>query len=281
MTWRKAAARMVWACIAAGGLAAALGGCASSPSNGNWRQPGAQAEGKGDIVTQSDENEVRKRARIRLELASTYFTQAQYTTALDETKQALAIDPTLVSAVELRALIYDAMGDQARAEDAFKQALSMEPNNAGVLHNYGWYLCRHKDYARADPLFVRAANQPMSLTATKSLLVRGVCQIQAGQWAEAEKSLAKSYELDPANPATAYNLSAVLLHKGELERARFYIRRVNASPQQATAESLWLAARIEHKMDNPAGRDEFGAQLRNRFAGSREANLFELGRFDE
>lgn len=273
MTWRKATARMVWACIAAGSLVAALGGCASSPS--------AQGVGKGDIVTQSDENEVRKRARIRLELASAYFTQAQYTTALDEIKQALAIDPTLVTAVELRALIYDAMGDRARAEDAFKQALSMEPNNAGVLHNYGWYLCRHKDYARADPLFVQAANQPMSLTATKSLLVRGVCQIQAGQWAEAEKSLAKSYELDPANPATAYNLSAVLFHKGELERARFYIRRVNTSAQQSTAESLWLAARIEHKLGNPAVRDEFGAQLRNRFAASREANLFELGRFDE
>jgi type IV pilus assembly protein PilF len=279
MTWRQAVARMVWACIAAGSLLTGLGGCAS-PSGGNWRQQPSQA-GPSDLVTQSDENELRKRARIRLELASTYYTQGQYTTALDEIKQALTIDPTLASAVELRALIYDAMGDHPRAEDAYKHALSLDPNNASVLHNYGWYLCRRKEFGRADALFERAANQPLSPTTTKSLLVRGVCQINAGQWPEAEKSLAKSYELDPANPATAYNLSAVLFRKGELERARFYIRRVNASQTQATAESLWLATRIEHKLDNPAGRDEFGAQLRSRFGGSREANLFELGRFDE
>jgi type IV pilus assembly protein PilF len=279
MTWRLAVARLVCACIAAGGLMTVLGGCAS-PSGGNWRQQPVQA-GPSDLVTQSDENELRKRARIRLELASTYFTQAQYTTALDEIKQALTIDPTLAAAVELRALIYDAMDDHPRAEDAYKHALSLDANSPSVLHNFGWYLCRRKEFARADALFERAANQPLSPTTTKSLLARGVCQINAGQWPEAEKSLAKSYELDPANPATAYNLSAVLFRKGELERARFYIRRVNASQVQATAESLWLATRIEHKLDNPAGRDEFGAQLRSRFGGSREANLFELGRFDE
>ncbi len=278
MTWRLAGARTVWACVAIASLMGALGGCASSP--GNWRQTAA-GSARSDIMTSSDESDLRKRARIRLELASTYYGQGQFTTALDEIKQALAIDPTMVAGIELRALIYDAMGDQPRAEDAYKQAQSIEPNNASVLHNYGWFECRRKAYDKADALFELAANVPMSITATKSLLAKGVCQINAGHWAEAEKALTKSYELDPANPATAYNLSAVLYHKGEFERARFYIRRVNASADQLTAESLWLAVRIENKLGNQGGRDDFGAQLRNRFAGSREANLFELGRYDD
>jgi type IV pilus assembly protein PilF len=280
MTWRQAGARTatIWACIAIAGLTAVLGGCASS--SGNWRQSAAAAA-RSDIVTSSDESELRKRARIRLELAGTYYAQGQYTTALDEIKQALTIDPSMVAGVELRALIYDAMDDQARAEDAYKQAQSLEPNNASVLHNYGWFECRRKAYDKADALFELAVNAPMSITITKSLLARGVCQINAGRWAEAEKSLTKSYELDPANPATAYNLSVVLYRKGEFERARFYIRRVNAAGSQLTAESLWLAVRIENKLGNQAGRDEFGTQLRTRFAGSREANLFELGRYDD
>jgi hypothetical protein len=51
-----------------------------------------------------------------------------------------------------------------------------------------------------------------------------VCQARAGLWAQAERTLSRSFELDPANPVTAFNLAEVLLRRGELERARFYVR---------------------------------------------------------
>jgi type IV pilus assembly protein PilF len=250
-----------------------LGGCAGGPVS--------RASASGDITTASDESDVRKRARIRMELASTYYAQGQFTTALDELKQAESIDPSLPDAYEMRALIYDAMGDDARAETAYKQALSKDERNGSVLHNYGWYLCRKRQFAAADALFERAANLPQSVSTSKTLLARGVCQINAGLFPEAEKTLAHSYELDPSNPATAYNLASVLYRRGELERARFYIRRVNNVPAQVTAESLWLAIRIEHRLGNAGGRDELSAQLRSRFPAARETNAMELGRFDD
>ena len=83
-----------------------LAGCGAT-------MPTATAGSQGDIATASDESEVRKRARIRMELAATYFSQGQFTTALDELKQAEAIDPSLPDTYEMRALIYDAMGDTA------------------------------------------------------------------------------------------------------------------------------------------------------------------------
>src|SRR3989344_5222017 len=117
--------------------------------------------------------------------------------------------------------------------------------------------------------------------ASKTLLARGVSPQRAGDLKAAEKSLLQAYEFDPSSPATAFNLAAVLLKEGELERARFYIRRVNNVPAQVTAESLWLAARVEHRLGNFNGRDELAEQLRRRFTGSREATALELGRFDE
>ena len=57
-----------------------LAGCGAT-------MPTATAGSQGDIATASDESEVRKRARIRMELAATYFSQGQFTTALDELKQ--------------------------------------------------------------------------------------------------------------------------------------------------------------------------------------------------
>lgn len=236
---------------------------------------------RGDIPTASDDSDARRRARIRLELAATYYGKGQFTTALDEVKQAESIDPRLPATHEMRALIYDALGDAPRAESAYQRALDLDPGNGSVMHNYGWFLCNRSRFAEADAQFDRALRFPLTVDASRTMLVRGVCQMRAGLFTEAEKTLLGSYELNTGNPATAYNLAWVLLRRGEAERARFYIRRVNNVPEQVTAESLWLAARIEHRLGNPSGRDEIGAQLRTRFPGANETNAFEMGRFDE
>ncbi|HEY2190202.1 MAG TPA: type IV pilus biogenesis/stability protein PilW, partial [Caldimonas sp.] len=96
-----------------------------------------------------------------------------------------------------------------------------------------------------------------------------------------EASLSRAYELDPSSPFTATNLAEVLYRRGDYERARFYIRRVNSQPSVSNAQTLWLAARIENKLGNRTGATDFGVQLRNRFPDSREAALFSRGAFDE
>ena len=70
---------------------------------------------------------------------------------------------------------------------------------------------------------------------TRTLLAQGVCQARAGQNADAERTLMRAYELDATNPVVAVNLSEVLLRRGEYERARFYVRRVNSLPDVANA----------------------------------------------
>ena len=49
-----------------------------------------------EVITPSDEPEVRRRARIRLELAVNYFEMGKATVALDEVKQSLANDPPML-----------------------------------------------------------------------------------------------------------------------------------------------------------------------------------------
>lgn len=265
-----------------------LGACVNPPRSGEAPMAGnkvaaraAAASKSDDVVTASDESDVRKRARIRLELATIYFSQNQLSTALDELKQVLAIDGRLSEAHELRGLIYSAMDEPALADESFKRAIELDERNGSAIHNYAWWLCNKQRYPEADALFERAANLPHSIPPSKTLLARGVCQVRAGLLPAAEKSLARSYELDAGNPATAYNLSYVLYRRGDYERARFYIRRVNNISEQITAESIWLGVRIENRLGNLGGRDDLATVLRSRFAGSPEATALELGRFDE
>jgi len=119
---------------ALGGLliASVLAGCATgagSPVSGPSAEP----------MTESDEPEARKRARLRIELASGYFEQGKTTVALDEIKQAVAADPTFGPAYVLRGLVYMRLNDNRLAEESFQRALQLNPRDPDALHNYGWF----------------------------------------------------------------------------------------------------------------------------------------------
>lgn len=266
MRWR-ARRWLLGACM---GLVAVTGlfGCASGGPGG------------ADIMTDSDEPEVRKRARIRLQLAVGYFEQGQTTVALDEVKQALNSDPDFPDAYNLRGLIYMRLNDMRLADDSFRRALSLNPNDPNVLHNYGWMQCQQGRYGEAVESFKRAIVNPTYGGRAKTWLTQGLCQARAGQNADAEFSLGRSFELDAGNPVTGYNLASLLYQRRDYQRAQFYIRRINNS-QLANAETLWLGIKVEHRLGNFLARGQLADQLRNRYPKSRELGSYERGAYDE
>jgi len=266
------------------GLAAALAAgvlAACTTTSSTTTAPVAAGTGPRDRVTASDEPDHARRARVRMELAAAYFGRGQLDTALDEVKLAIAAEPGNAAAHNLRGLIYASLGDERLAEESFRQAMKLDPRDADTMQNFGWFLCQQKRYGEADTMFRQALAVPRYREAPRTLLTAGICQARAGQWSQAEGTLTKSYELDPGNPAIAVNLSEVLYQRGDLERARFHIRRVNSNADLASAHTLWLAARIENKLGNRQGAQDLGHQLRARFPSSPEARRFERGQFDE
>jgi type IV pilus assembly protein PilF len=233
-----------------------------------------------EIVTTSDETEIRKRARLRVELASGYFERGQATTALDEIKQALALFPEYVDALTLRGLIYSELGQPELAEDAYKRATSIDARNGDAQHNYGWFLCKQRRFQEAAARFQSAIAVPAYPGIVNTHLAFGVCQMRAGRMVDAETQLYRAFELDPTNPATATNLAMVHLTKGDGERARFYARKVNNS-ELASAESLWLGIRVEKFMNDERNVAQLGEQLRRRFPSARQTRLLDAGAFNE
>ncbi len=231
-------------------------------------------------VTESDEPEARKRARLRLELASGYFENGQTAVALDEIKQSLAADPVYGPAFVLRGLVYMRMNDSRLAEDSFKRALQINPRDPDALHNYGWFVCQQGRHKEAVDLFMRALASPVYGGQAKTLMAQGVCQTRMGQLSEAESSFARSYELDAANPITGYNLASLLFRRGEFNRAQFYIRRLNNS-ELANAETLWLGIKVERRLRNLEAEQQLAQQLSRRFPKSREWASYQRGAFDE
>jgi len=250
----------------------ALAGCATKPTD--------FASASTDTLTASDEPESRKRARIRMELAVGYFEQGQTSIALDEVKQVIASDPGFPDAYSLRGLIYMRLNDNRQAEDSFRRALALNPKDSNALHNFGWLQCQQGRYEESFRSFEQATANPLYTDKAKTLMAQGLCQARAGRRDDAERTLARAYELDAGNPITGYNLAQLLFQRGEFTRAQFYIRRLNNS-ELANAESLWLGIRVERRMNDPVAMRQLGEQLKKRFPQSRQMVSYERGAYDE
>ncbi len=270
--WAKRASAL---CLAA--LASLLAACAST-GDGSGASSGKNPTD--NIVTASDEPENRRRARTRLELASGYFAEGKTTVALDELKLALVADPNYGEAFNLRGLIYMRLGDPRQAEDSFRRALQLNNRDADTMHNYGWLMCQQRRYDESIAMFTQANAIPLYNGQPKTYMSRGLCELAAGKKAEAERSFSRSYELDAGNPISGYNLSNLLYERGELQRAQFYIRRLNNS-ELSNAETLWLGIKVERKLGNAATVEQLATQMRRRYAQSKELASFERGAFDE
>lgn len=254
-------------------LVSALTACSQTPA-------ASEARVTTDVMTVSDDSDVRRRAKIRLELATGYFSNGQTTVALDELKQAIATDPTYFDAYNLRGLVYQRLNNPQLAEESYRKALSLKPSAPGVQHNYGLLLCQLGRANEGIQMFKSAIADPSYTERAKTHMAQAGCELSVGRKDAAESSYLRSYELDAGNPITAYNLSKLLFERGEVTRAQFYIRRLNNSAL-ANSETLWLGIKVEQKLGNTEALGQLGSQLRKRFPQSREIGWLERGAFNE
>lgn len=260
---------LTWLAILAASLS--ISGCGTSQGSGAPTDT---------VITESDEPENRRRARNRVELASGYFAEGKTTIALDEIKLALQADPNYGDAFNMRGMIYMRLGDNRQAEDSFRRALQLNPRDADTMHNYGWMLCQMRRFDESIAMFTQANAIPLYTGQSKTYMTRGICELAAGKPELAERSFARSYELDAANPISGYNLANLLFLRNELQRAQFYIRRLNNS-DLANAETLWLGIKVERKLGNTETVQQLTTQLRRRYPQSRELTSLDRGAFDE
>ena len=193
----------------------------------------------------------------------------------------LVVDDTKGKVVDAVVVLSGGTGEERLAEESFERAMSLNPRDADAMHNRAWFKCQRGEYDDADRLFEQAIATPQYRDLARSLMAQGICFARAGRMVPAEQKLLRAYEIDPTNPTTAYNLADVLYRRSELERARFYVRRINDNDELSNAQTLWLAARIENRAGNRNAVESFGRQLRARFPQSREAQAYDSGRFNE
>jgi len=256
-------------------LAALLAACASGGVGGGSTR---------ELKTASDQTALEKRAQIRMQLAVGYYQDGKYTIALDEIKQAIAIDSDYADAYGVRALIYTSMGEVTLADENYRHALRLAPRNPDLANNYGSFLCAAgAKPAEAMALFDSALKNPAYATPVSALVNAGNCSIKTKQYATAERYFTDALRYDPELAQINAGLARTYYERHDYQRAGFFINRLTMGSKRDTlsADTLWLAIRVARRVGDRTLEASLIGQLQRRFPGSSEYAALQRGAFDE
>ncbi|HEY5762027.1 MAG TPA: type IV pilus biogenesis/stability protein PilW [Rhodocyclaceae bacterium] len=211
-----------------------------------------------------------QRARAHIELGTAYFQAGNMAVALEEVRIALSADRSYAPAYNLSGLIHMYLRENPVAEENFREGLRLAPGDPEISNNYGWFLCQTGREADGIAQFVSAVKNPLYATPELSLTNAGICAMQLGDLAAAEDYLIKALRLGRNTGGALLQLGHLNYRQKRYVDARDYLAKLHAQVEP-TAESLWLAIRVERAAGDRRAEAGFISQLRRRFPDSKEA----------
>jgi len=258
-------------------VVAALSGCAGGPANTELTV--VSGNSPADLGSVSEVGAPRERARIHTELGAAYYEIGNIAVALEELRIAIGADSAYAPAYSVLGLVQMDLKENGQAQASFQRALQLAPNDPDANHNYAWFLCQTDREDQSLKYFLTAVRNPLYATPAKSYALAGVCAIRKNNHTDGIEYLERALRLDPGFLPAMINLAQVRYRRGEFEAARVLVSQFNRLIEP-TAESLWLATRIERRLGDKNAETNFANQLRRRFAGSRESQDMQKGNYE-
>ena len=249
-------------------LAATLAGCAA---------PTPESSVDGTIV--GEPSDKRNRARLHTELATLYYSNGNVPVALEELRAATVADADYGPAHGMYGVVYMRLNEQAKAAESFDRALRLAPNDPDINHNYGWFLCQTGREQASIKHFMSAVRNPLYPAPWRSYAAAGTCSLKINQVKEAEAYFDRALNLQPDEPSSLLQLGQIRYRQGNIGEARKLVTRHNKLVTPS-AESLWLAVRIERRLGERLQEQTYANQLRRRYPTSPEYQALLQGRYD-
>lgn len=265
-------ARMVSRLSFSFALGALVSGCVSTID-------GAHVSAQQSVSSQAAESNATQRAKVHTELGSLYLQDARYAVALEEARTAISADSTYAPAYNLLALTHMIIGENPQAEQNFKRAISLAAGDPEISNNYGRFLCFSGQEKRSLEYFERAVRNPLYATPTVAYTNAGICHARLKEYKAAEEQLVRAQRLAPNNTEAIFWLADVTYHQAKYADSRKWIGELERLVD-LSGEAVWLALRIERKLENRDGESRYAVQLRKRFAGSPEQQKLLRGDYD-
>lgn len=226
---------------------------------------------------------VDERVALRTQLAAAYSRVGNYAVAIEEAEKVLAISPGYAPAYNVLAFSYLQQGDEKKAHTYFTKALSLSPHDPESLHNYGWFLCERGDEANGLKKLQAALEVPRYLNLDATLVAAGDCAAKANKNELAIGYYEHAIKFRPSNVQARLQLALLFFKTGKLPEARAILQKALLlfdKGEPPPANLLWLAVRIEHKLNNTESEKKFAHELRKKYPTSLETSRLIAKQYD-
>jgi len=226
---------------------------------------------QGCVTTTSSVNPASpEQAAIRnLDLGVAYMRQGRPDLAVSSLQEAIEFNPRLAPAHSTIALVYEQLDDPESAEEHYRRATQLSPDDGSAANSYAVFLCRNDRWRDAERYFRRAADSSGYATPAVALTNAGVCARSAGELDDAETYFREALERDAIASDALYHLADLSLQSEDYLSARAFTQRYLASTA-SNPEVLLICVQVERRLGAVAAAQQCAQQLRNGFPNSAE-----------
>lgn len=225
------------------------------------------------IENESSNNEI---AMTRIQLGLGYLKMGNTQQAKLNLEKAKRFSPNLVQVHTAFAHYYDSVDEPTLAIKSYEHALSINPNDADTLNNYGVFLCRQQEYDQAEKQILKAIAIPSYILVAQSYENLALCQLKAEHFAKAEGYLEKAIAHSPNRASSLLQMMQLQYAKSDYKMAQNYLYRYEKSTRRFSAQALALAFKIYKKQGNNHVAKNYANMLVKMFPSTFETKQYIL-----
>lgn len=165
-------------------------------------------------------------AKTRISLGLNYLRRGDSTQALYNLERAKTMAPNLPEVYNALAFYYQTVGEHVQAENAYKQAIAKDSNNADAYNNYGAFLCQIDRFEDAERLLLSAISKPGYIRVAESYENLALCQLEQNGFEPARTYLGSSVTHNGTRISALINSASVNYAMGNLVEAKADLQRI-------------------------------------------------------
>ncbi len=199
-------------------------------------------------------------AKTRISLGLTYLKNGNFSQAKINLDKALEFAPRLADAHYSIAYYYQVVEEIARAEEAYQNALRLDPRNADIANSYGAFLCQQSRYEEAKTFFLQAVNSQTYASSAETYENMALCSISQQRNSDAIEYLTTALNHQPTRAKSLFLLTELYVGQSQFEQAKQTLTRYQRVAR-VSADTLWMSVQIENGLGQPATAKGYGDML--------------------
>ncbi|WP_115717733.1 type IV pilus biogenesis/stability protein PilW [Gallaecimonas mangrovi] len=206
-------------------------------------------------------------AKSRMQLGLAYLRNGDTAQAKMNLLKAQEYAPKMPQVYYSLGYYYQKVGETALAEQAYRRAIDLDPDNGEALNNFGAFLCGIGRYDESVKYFLKAVKAPGYIKVAGAYENAGTCSRLEGNLGDAEQFYASALSHDARRAASLLGMSEVLFAKGDYAGARGYLSRYERIARPSP-QSLFLGLKLAKRTGNQQGVQQYGEELISKFPDS-------------